>query len=504
MVNIREILRLTAARLNQTQVAQGCNVARSTVQDYQQRATAAGLRYETALEMPDDELLRMLGKSSARKERKPCEIDYGEVARELRKKGVTLLLLWRELVLQQGRHLSYAEFCRRFRVWSATTDYVMRQRYVPGEKLLVDYSGLKIPYRDQETGVELTAEVFVAALGASSYTYAEATADQASASWLGSHYRAFRFYEGLPAVVVPDNLRTGVKESWWYEPEINRSYQDFAEYYGIAVLPTRTQAPRDKGKVEKAVQEVERWVIAPLRHRTFYGTEEINEAIRPLLAELNAKKMREYGASRQELFEQLDKPALKSLPALPYEFAQWRKARVNMDYHIEFEKHFYSVPYYHVRKEVWIKATERCVEVFQNNQRVALHVRSRQAYAYTTLAEHLPPAHAEVKSWTAEKFTTWSKGIGPETQAFVLCLLTSKPYREQAFRAILGLQRLCEKYTPPRIEAACKRANIFKLCALRHIRSILEKGLDSMTLPQPAAELIVHEHANLRGPEMFH
>jgi len=231
---------------------------------------------------------------------------------------------------------------------------------------------------------------------------------------LGSHCRAFEFFEGLPVVVVPDNLTTGVKKAWWYEPELNRSYQDFAQYYGIAVLPTRTETPRDKGKVEKGVQEVERWVIAPLRHRTFYGIQEINEAMRPLVAELNLKQMRDYGASRQELFERLDKPALKPLPAVPYEFAQWTKARVNIDYHIEFGKHWYSVPYYHVRKEVWIKATERRIEVFQNNERIAFHARSQRQYAFTTLPEHMPPEHAEVKSWTADKFSAWAKGIGPQ------------------------------------------------------------------------------------------
>jgi transposase len=504
VLNIREMLRLTAAGLNQTQVAQSCNAARSTVQDYQQRAAVAGVKYEAALQMPDDELLRVLGKGGARRERKPCEIDYAEVTRELPKKGVTMLLLWREMVLQQGKDISYSEFCRRVRAQSAATGYVMRQTYVPGEKLFVDYSGLKIAYLDRETGKALEAEVFVAALGASSYTYAEATADQTSVSWLGSHCRAFQFLGGLSAVVVPDNLKPGVKNSWWYEPEINRSYQDFAEYHGIAVLPTRTQTPRDKAKVEKAVQEVERWIIAPLRHRTFYSIAEINEAIRSLLAELNSKTMRDYGASRQELFEQLDKPALKALPAVSYEFAQWKKARVHLDYHVELEKHWYSVPYYHARKEVWVKATERCVEVYENNQRVALHVRSRRQYAHTTLPEHMPPEHAEVKSWTAEKFTAWGKAIGPETHAFVVNLLTSKPFREQAFRAILGLQRLCERYTPPRIEASCKRANFFKLSALRNIRSILEKDLDGLTLPQLAAEQIVLEHANLRGPETFH
>lgn len=504
MVNIREILRLSAAGLNQSQIAQSCNVARSTVQDYQRRAQAAGVDYKFAQEMPDDELLGCLGKGQRRKQRRPCDIDYAVVAGELPKKGVTLMLLWQEQVLEAGKDLSYPEFCRRFRAWNARTNYVMRQVHEPGEKLFVDYSGLKVRYLDRETGHEHTAEVFIAALGASSFTYAEATADQTLCSWLGSHQRAFDHFGGTTAAVVPDNLKSGVKDSWWYEPELNRSYQDFAQYHGIAVLPTRTKAPRDKGKVEKAVQEVERWVLAPLRNRTFYGIGEINDAIRPLLAELNAKQMRAYGASREELFRRLDEPALRPLPAVPYEFAQWKKARVNLDYHVEFEKHWYSLPYYYMRQEVWVKATEHLVEVFQNNQRIALHVRSKQAYHYTTLPEHMPPEHAEVRSWTAEKFTAWSKGLGEHTHAFVSHLLTSKPHPEQGFRAVLGLQRLCEKYTAARIEAACMRANHFKLSALRNIRSILENDWDRLPLEEATAERIVLGHANLRGQETYH
>jgi transposase len=504
VVNIREILRLTAGGVRQTQIAQSCNIARSTVQDYQRRAHAAGLSYEAARGMPDDELRRLLGKGQPRRDRKACDLDYTAIVDELPKKGVTLMLLWQEHVLQAGKDLSYAEFCRRVRDWQGGTSFVMRQRHKPGEKLFVDYSGLKIRYTERETGQEREAEVFVAALGASSYVYAEATVDQSLFSWIGSHCRAFEFFGGVTEAVVPDNLKSGVKDSWWYEPEINRSYHDFAEHYGIAVLPTRTKAPRDKGKVERAVQEVERWVIAPLRHKVFYSLSEINTALKPLLAATNARQMREYGASRKELFRRLDQPELKPLPAVRYEFSQWKKARVNIDYHIEVEKHWYSVPYYHVRKEVWVKATERRVEVFQNNERIALHVRSKQAYSYTTLPEHMPPEHAEVRSWTAEKFLAWSKGIGTQTHEFVSHLLKTREHPEQAFRAILGLQRLCEKYTPLRIEGACARAVYYKLGALRSVRSILEKDLDRLPLEVAPNEYIISEHANLRGHETFH
>lgn len=502
--NVREILRLLAAGLNQTQIAQSCNVSRAMVQDYQRRAKAVGLEYEAVRELSDEELFFRLGKRGGRKERKPCELAFDEIAREYQKKGVTLQLLWREYVIGQGKDLSYQEFCRRFRSWSMSTNYVMRQGYVPGEKLLVDYAGLKIAYFDAETLERRMAEIFVGTLGASSYTYCEATADQKLYSWLGSHSRAFEFFGGVPSVIVPDNLKSGVKDAWWYEPEINRSYQDFAEYHGIAILPTRVRMPRDKGKVEKAVQEVERWVLAPLRNRTFYSIAEINQALRELLAALNAKRMREYGASRQELFERIDRAALKPLPAQRYEFAEWKRARVNIDYHLEFGKHYYSVPYQYVRQEVWVKATERCIEIFQNNRRIALHARSRREFCFTTLTEHMPPEHAEVKSWNVEKFSAWGKSVGASTAAFVQLLLTKKAHVEQGFRAVLGLQRMCQKYTPERIEATCKRALHFKLHDLRSIRSILEKGLDELELSKPAPERVLQNHTNLRGEQMFH
>jgi transposase len=504
VINIREMLRLAEGGFSQTQIAQSCNVARSTVQEYLRHAQVAGLTYKEVQELPDDELLKRLGKEGKRVKRREANIDFARVSDEFRRPGVTLQLLWHEEVQQKGIDLSYSTFCRRFRAWSVSSKVVMHQAYTPGEKLFVDYAGMKIGYVDRISGERKDASVFVAALGASSYTYTEATANEKLPSWLGSHCRAFEFFGGVTAAVVPDNLKAGVKNPWWYEPELNRSYQDFSEYYSTAVLPTRIQKPRDKAKVEKAVQEVERWVIAPLRDHVFYSTGEINDAIKPLLDALNTRRMRDYGASRQELFERLDREALKALPAKPYQFAQWKKARVNIDYHIEFERHWYSVPYYHVRQEVWLKVSEKFVEVFCNNQRITFHERGNEPYRYTTLPEHMPPEHAAVKSWTPERFLAWSKGIGIETHAFVQLLFSIKPHPEQAYRAVLGLQRLSEKYTPGRIEAACLRANHYKLSTLRSIRSILEHDWDRKPLTESIPQTVINAHANLRGATVFH
>jgi transposase len=501
MVPMKEILRLRELGFSQVAIARSLQVARSTVQDYVCRADTAGLTYEEALKLCDTEILARLGKGQRRDADKAPEIDYAWVTRELQRKGVTLELLWLEK--RAELKCGYSTFCRCYRRWEVRQNLSMRQIYKAGEKVFVDYCGVKVPLVDLAGAVVTEAQIFVACLGASSYTFAEATPSQGLAYWLGSHERAFQFFQGVPAVAVPDNLKSGVNQSCRYEPEINRSYQDFAEHYGIAVIPARPDKPRDKAKVERAVQEVERWVLAPLRNRRFYSIAELNDAIKPLLETLNNRTMREYQASRRELFERLDKPALKPLPELSFVFATWKKAKVNLDYHIEVERHYYSLPYYFVHREVWIKVSEKVVEIMLDGKRIAFHERSRVPYGFTTLFEHMPPEHAAVKSWSADKFLLWSKRIGAETEAFVQMLLQKRAHPEQAFRSILGLQRLAQKYGSARLEAACKRANHFKLTTMRNIRFILEQNKDKQPLavePDPAPV----SHDNVRGSSYFH
>ncbi|MCB0322559.1 MAG: IS21 family transposase [Bdellovibrionales bacterium] len=504
VINVREILRLAAAGFNQNQIAQSCNIARSTVQDYLRRAEVAALGHEQAKELDDEKLMRLLGKDGQRRLRKDVDIDFEKVAREIQRKGVTLELVWQEEVIQRGFEISYSTFCRRFKSWSKSSSYTMRQDYKPGDKAFVDYAGLTLPYIDGQSAEPRRAQIFVACLGASDKIFAEATANQKVLSWIGSHCRACDYFGGVPAAFVPDNLKSGVRDPWWYEPEVNRSYQDFAEYYQTAILPTRILKPRDKAKVEKAVQEVERWIIAPLRDRIFSSIKEINEAIAPLLRALNTRKMRRFGVSRDELFEQVERSALRPLPPRPYQTAQWKKVRVHPDYHVEFERHYYSVPYYYVRQEAWLKASEKLIEVYVSNQRVAFHRRSFEPYSHTTLPEHMPSEHREVKSWTAEKLISWSKSVGPETLKTSEALLATKAHPEQAFRAILGLRRLSEKYSCHRLEAACRRANHFKLVNVRSVRSILEKGWEKLPLNEAAPDPCVSSHENLRGPTVYH
>ena len=379
MVKFREIIRLHDLGYNQTEIARSCRVARSTVQDYIRRASAKGLSYEQLQGMSDSEAQGFLGKKPMASA-SPTQIDFESVHRELSHKGVTLALLWQEGIDRGDWTLSYGQFCRRYNQWKGRQNLSMRQIHKAGDKLFVDYCGPTVPVIHPVTGEVIEAQIFVACLGASNYTFAEATPSQALPYWIGSHQRALIFFGGVPACIIPDNLKSGVKDPCRYEPGVNRSYQDFAIHYGIAVIPGRPRTPRDKAKVEKAVQEVERQILAPLRHQQFYSFSDLNEAIRPLLKRLNERTMPTYGLSRRELFERVDQGALKPLPQYAFVFATWKTVRVNLDYHIEVDRHYYSVPYFYVRRQVTVKITEQLVEVFYEHQRIAAHPRSQTTY----------------------------------------------------------------------------------------------------------------------------
>ena len=362
------------------------------------------------------------------------------------------------------------------------------------------------PGRDIAVMRVCEVEVFVGTLAASNLAYVEATASQGLAHWLGAHVRMFNYIGGVTEAIVPDNLKSGVTKACWYEPDLNQSYLEFAQHYGTAILPARARKPKDKPKVEKAVQDIQHRIRAPLRDSVFHSISEINQAIRPLLEAFNARIMREYGMSRRELFERIEKDILKALPALPFQFATWKHARVNIDYHMEVERHYYSVPYYLVRKEVEVRVTEKLVEVFFEGKRVASHVRSRVPYQHTTLFEHMPPEHQAVRPWTRERFESWSRGVGAETQSFVDMLFARKAHPEQAFRAILGLQRLAKKYGSTRLENACLRANHYKLSTMGSVRSILETAKDKVPLTSDQDTTLDEPilHGNLRGITNFH
>jgi len=379
----------------------------------------------------------------------------------------------------------------------------MRQVHKAGEKLFVDYCGMTVVVHDPISQQEVDAQIFVAALGASNYTFAEATPAQTLEHWIGSHQRALTFFGGVPKVIVPDNLKSGVNSPCRYEPGLNGSYQEFAEHYGVAVIPARPKKPRDKAKVEKAVQEVERQVLAPLRHQHFTGFAQLNEAIRDRLAALNSRVMKGYGLLRQQLFERIEQDALAPLPPTPFVFARWKVAKVSLDYHIELERHYYSVPYTLVQRQVRVKTTEHQVEIFFESQRVATHQRSKVPYRHTTLPEHMPPEHWAYKQQSRSTFLAWAQQVGPQTVQQVEAIFALKPHEEQAFRTLKGVQRLATHYGPTQLEAACGYANHFALVGLSRLRSILQNQRQ-FSLPEPTHSQATPTHANLRGASYYH
>ncbi len=416
---------------------------------------------------------------------------------------MTLALLWQEGLEKQQWKCGYATFCRRYQKWQIASNLSMRQVYKGGEKLFVDYSGMSLSVVHPETKEVNCAQIFVACLGASNYTYAEATVSQELAYWIGSHERALAFFGGVPKCIVPDNLKSGVTTPCRYEPGVNRSYQEFAEHYGLVVIPARPGKPRDKAKVEKAVQEVERQVLAPLRDETFTSFTQLNTAIATGIEKLNQKVMKGYEMSRQELFAQVDKPALSSLPTQPFIFARWKQAKVGLDYHIEVEHHYYSVPYWFVNHEVRIKISEQLIEVFENGKRIACHERKRSSNHHTTLPEHLPPEHWAHKQQSRTTFVAWAEQIGTETVTQTEAIFADKAHEEQAFRSLRGLQRLAQKYGSASLEAACRRANRFGMVGMTRISTILESQLEHQPLPDESTTTPVVEHDNVRGSQYY-
>lgn len=505
MRRIREVLRLKwACGLGDRAVAQGCSISRSTVSKYVRRAREAGLSWPLPEGMTEEELARRLFPEAAPMGGAVKVLpDWVQVHQELKRKGVTLRLVWEEYKQAHPQGLQYTQFCVHYRRWRETLDLPMRQSHKAGEKLFVDYCGQTVPVRDAKDGSVREAQVFVAVLGASNYTYVEACWTQSLPEWLMAHVHAFAFFGGAPALIVPDNLKAGVTAAHRYEPEINRSYEDLAQHYGCAVLPARVRKPKDKAKVEKGVQDVERRMLAPLRHRSFFSLQELNDALSVLLLQYNAQPFQKLPGSRLSLFEQLDRPSLRPLPQQAYEYAQWQKARVNIDYHVALEGHFYSVPYQLVNETLELRLTVTTVECFHKSRRVASHLRSPQRGQHTTVHEHMPKSHQQFAEWTPERLVRWAEKTGPDTVRVVESILRARPHPQQGFRACMGLMRLGKEYGPERLEAACNRALAVNTLTFKSIDSMLKRGLDKLPPPQKAPEHPPLEHDNIRGPEYY-
>jgi transposase len=507
MRKIKTLLRLHfESKLSQHRIASSVQLSVGVVNKYIKRAIAAGLCWPLPAEYEDDDKLRICLKPAvtvATATSKPV-IAFADVHRELQRKSVTLQLLWEEYKPTVAHPISYNHFCLLYREWKKAQPKSMRQTHKAGDKAFIDYAGQTMEIIDPDTGEIREAQIFVGILGASNYTYAEATWSQQLPDWIASNRRMLEFFGGVPALMVPDNLKSGITKACRYEPDTNPTYADFIDYYGTAVLPARPCKPKDKAKVENAVLVVERWILARLRNQTFAGLTELNYAIRELIRDLNSRPFKKRPGSRLSTFEEIDKPALRPLPARPYEYTHYKKARVHIDYHVELEQHYYSVPYQLISKEVGLRFTRERIECWHQGKQIALHVRSYKKGAHTTLPEHMPKSHRKHMEWTPGRFLNWATQIGSATTRLVKHLLECKPHPEQGYRSCLGLLNLSKRFGDTRLEKACERAWQLGAKTRRSVDSILTHNLENTPIPQEKIASSTIHHENLRGKKHYH
>jgi transposase len=506
MRRIRDLLRLKhAQKLSDRAIAASLGMSHGAVGGYLQRARSAELSWPLPPGLDDDDALELLlfpRPTSLRSPSRPVP-DWTMIDREMRRRGVTRILLWQEYRANHPDGFGYTWFCERYDAWKGRTRPTMRQSHIGGEKVFVDFAGDTIDVFDPVTGEAQAMKLFVAAMGASSYIYAEALASEGLEDWIGAHVNLFAFLGGAPKAVVPDNLKSAVIKPDRHDPGLNRSYAVMAAHYGMAVLPARPRKPRDKAKVEVAVQIAQRWILARLRNRRFFSLAELNTAIRALLTEVNTRVMRGHGASRADLFATLDRPALTPLPAEPYVFERWKRCRVAPDYHVEIDGAYYSVPFGLIRELVDVRITGRTLEVLHRGRRVASHALSPGRRGHTTVPEHMPSAHRRHGEWTPARLIALAEKTGPSVAAFCETVMMARPHPEQGFRASLGVLALVKTYGADRVDAACRRGMQIGARSVASIRSILKNGLDQSALdlsPDPAPL----RHANIRGQRYYH
>jgi transposase len=506
MRRVREILRLTfASRMPGREIARRLGIAPATVRGTLRRFAAAGLTWPLAEDVTEEALeARLYGAVGSRQgQRRHAEPDWAAIHRALKRKHVTLSILWDEYIERHPDGYRYSRFCELYRGWEGRLSVTMRQSHAAGDKLFVDYAGDGVPVVDRLTGEIRQAQIFVAVMGASNFTYAQATWTQGLVDWIGAHTHAFAAIDGVPHLLVPDNTKTAVIKACLYDPQINRTYADMAAHYDTAILPARPRRPRDKAKVELGVLLVERWLLGRLRHRTFFSLAEVNAAIGEFLTRLNEERpIRRLGVTRRKLLEELDRPALKPLPSEPYVFAEWRVRRVGIDYHVEVDGHYYSVPYRFARTEIEARITARTVELFARGERIAAHPRMSGNHKHTTVADHMPSSHRRHAGWTIDRIRQDAALIGPTTAALCELILEHKPHPEQGFRACLGIIRLAKPFGAKRLEAAARRAIDIGARTYGSVKSILDNNMDRHPAHKPADGTAVL-HPNIRGPRYY-
>lgn len=509
MRKIREILRLKfELDLSDRQISRSTQVARSTISDYLRRFAVSGLSWPLPEGMSEGDIeARLFPPKSMLPDAFRPTPDWAEVNQELRRKGVTLFLLWQEYKARQPEGFLYSWFCDHYREWAGKLDAVMRQEHLAGEKCFVDYCGKTMPVTDRHTGEIRQAQIFVGVMGASNYTYAEATFSQTLPDWIGSHIRMLEYFGASPEILVPDNLKSGVIKACRYEPDTNPSYLDFANHYGIAVIPARSRRPRDKAKVENGVLVVTRWILACLRNDVFFSLAELNTAIGDLLARLNRRPFKKLAGCRETLFRTVDHPAMRPLPTQRHILSEWKKVRMGLDYHIDLgDGYYYSAPYKLIGKQLDVTYSEYVVEILYRGERVASHARLHAgSKKHSTQTEHMPEAHSKMAEWTPERIVSWGASVGKHTSKLLEALIKRKPHPQQAFRAAAGIIRLGKHYGNERVEAACHRAYLTNAISYTSVDSILKHRLDEQPLPQssPPSSLPLF-HDNIRGPGYYH
>src|SRR5271165_4339763 len=509
MRHVREIIRLKfSVSIPTRDIARRLGVAPSTVRETLKRFEGSGLSWPLPDGMMDAPLEEALyaNRRSKRGHRRHAEPDWPTVHRELKRKHVTLLIVWDEYIAANPGGYSYSRFCELYRSFETKLSPTMRQTHAGGERLFVDYAGDGVPVViDRLTGEIRTAQIFVAVLGASSFTFARASWTQALPDWIDVHVRTFEAIGGVPELVVPDNARTAIVKASFYDPQVNRTYAEMAAHYGTAILPARPRKPRDKAKVEQAVLIVERWLLGRLRRRIFHSLADVDAAIGELMAQLNDKQsLRRLGVTRRQLLEEVDRPALKALPGERYEYSEWRVRRVGIDYHIDIDAHYYSVPYRFARAEVEARLTVRGVEIFHRGERIAVHLRTSGNRKHTTVPEHMPSSHRRYAGWTIERIRQDARKIGSATAALCEQILEARPHPEQGYRACLGIVRLAGSYGAARVEAAAERAIEIGARTYGSVKSILDNKLDRRPAPRRPADTAPIRHPNIRGPRYYH
>jgi transposase len=505
MRKIKEVLRLKfEVGLSYEAIGKSCNLGHTTVGEYLRRAKDAGLGWPLSDNMDDNLLEQLLYPPAPGPDVNRAIPDWEKVHKDLKKDGVTLFLLWQEYKETCPDGYEYSWFCRSYREWAGKIDVVMRFNHRAGETLFVDYAGQTIPIIDKSTGEIKESQIFVATLGASNYTYSEATRTQSLPDWIGSHTRAFKFLGGVPEIIVPDNIKTGINTSCRYEPDLNPTYQDMASHYGCAIIPARVRHPKDKAKVETGVKTVEQWILARLRNITFFSLTDLNKTIRTLLDDLNNRPFQKMDGTRRTMFEELDRPALKPLPVEPYVYAEWKRARPHIDYHVEAKGFYYSVPYQLAHREMDVRITQNTIEIFHKGKRVASHQRSYDiSRRYVTSREHMPKSHQKYLDWTPDRIIQWASKTGPSTAQTVEAVMKNRFHPQQGFRSCMGIMSLGKEFSDSRLEAACTRALSIGSPSYKSIQAILKRGLDRMPLQKEMQQTSFITHSNIRGPEYY-